>query len=119
MATAKVGRIDVSGIARKVERLKSNETLGRFAAMEAMSGMDRYVPFRDGVLVESAKAEPFEVTYNTPYAATVYYGVREGKAIDIKREIHPQATKEWDKAYKAAHGHELAKSIESFIERSL
>lgn len=119
MATAKVGRIDVSGISRKVEKLNENKALGRFAAMEAMGGMDRYVPFRDGALVESAKAEPFEVTYNTPYAATVYYGVRNGKSIDIKRDVHIQATKEWDKAYKAAHGHELAKSIERFIERGL
>lgn len=42
--------LDLDGIPRKVDRIKSDDGLGLFMATEAMRGMSPYVPFRNGYL---------------------------------------------------------------------
>lgn len=39
--------LDLDGIPRKVDRIKSDDGLGLFMATEAMRGMSPYVPFRN------------------------------------------------------------------------
>ena len=103
MATVKV---DLSKAQRKLN-LKSNTTVGFFAANEAMKGMSQYVPFRNGYLDASAKASPWRVSYSTAYARYVYYGDR----MHFSRERHALATMRWAEAYKAAHANDLARAI--------
>lgn len=99
-------KVDLSKAMRKLD-VKSNATLGTFAASEAMKGMSPYVPFRNGYLDASAKAEPWVVTYNVRYAVYVYYGEK----MTFSTERHALATANWADAYAAAHGQELASAI--------
>lgn len=110
VATAK---LDLDGILRKVDRIKSDEDLGLFMATEAMRGMSPYVPFRSGCLDGSAKAEPFAVTYSTPYVESIYHGT----SMKFSKERHSLATAEWDGAYAAAHGQELARAATAYLGR--
>lgn len=96
--------LDLGGVQRKVEGIEGDPGLGLFLATEAMRGMSPYVPFRNGYLDASAKAEPFAVTYTTAYARRIYYGA----SLKFSKERHSLATSEWDRAYAAAHGQELA-----------
>ena len=99
-------KVDLSGVMKKLD-VKSNATLGTFAASEMMKGMSPYVPFRNGYLDASAKAEPWAVTYNTEYATYVYYGDK----MRFSKERHALATCRWAEAYAAAHAQELASAI--------
>nr|UVX51788.1 MAG: Minor capsid protein [Bacteriophage sp.] len=105
--------LDLDGVPRKVDRIKTDEDLGLFLATEAMRGMSPYVPFRNGYLDASAKAEPFAVTYNTSYAGRIYHGT----SLTFSRERHALATAEWDMAYAAAHGQELARAATAYLGR--
>lgn len=105
--------LDLDGIPRKVDGIKSDGGLGLFMATEAMRGMSPYVPFRNGYLDASAEAEPFAVTYGTSYAGRMY----RGTSLKFSRERHPLATAEWDRAYTAAHGQELARAATAYLGR--
>lgn len=105
--------LDLDGVDAKVNRVKSDQGLGLFLATEAMRGMSPYVPFRNGYLDASAKAEPFAVTYQTPYVSKVYHGTH----MRFSKERHALATAEWDKAYAAAHGQELAQAGTAYLKR--
>ena len=107
MATIEV---DVSGVGAKVDKIKSDPTLGAFAATQAQAGMEQYVPKRSGWLRSTASTEPWAVNYTAPYAAKVYHG----------SELHfttPGTGAYWDKAYTAAHKNELAKAITAYLKR--
>lgn len=104
--------VDMAGAVRKVEALKTNKRLGDFMAAEAQRGMEPYVPMRTGALVTSAKSSPFEVEYTASYATYPYHG----RNMTIRTEMHPLATREWDKAYAAAHGEELGRAATSFAK---
>lgn len=104
--------VDMSGAGRKIDALRSNKRLGEFMASEAQRGMEPYVPMRTGALVASAKSSPFEVEYTASYATYPYHG----RNMTIRTEMHPLATKEWDKAYASAHGEELGRAATSFVK---
>lgn len=105
--------LDLDGILRKVDRIKSDEGLGLFMATEAMKGMSPYVPFRNGYLDASAEAEPFAVTYSMSYAGRVYHGT----SLNFSKERHALATAEWGMAYAEAHGQELARAATAYLGR--
>jgi hypothetical protein len=103
--------VDMSGVSAKLDRIATDRGLGMFLSTEAASGMDQYVPYRDGALSGSATPEPFAVTYGVPYAAKLYYGTD----LNISRQGHPNATALWDKAYKAAKGGDLGMAGTQYV----
>lgn len=103
--------INMSGVSAKLDRIATDRGLGMFLATEAASGMDQYVPFRDGALSGSATPEPFSVTYGVPYAAKLYYGTD----LNISGQGHTNATALWDKAYKAAKGGDLGRAGTRYV----
>lgn len=105
-------KVDLSNASKKLN-ISSDETVGLFAASEAMKGMSPYVPFRNGYLDASAQAEPFRVTYKTEYARYIYYG----DSLKFSKERHALATCRWSDAYAAAHGQELASAIGRMVFR--
>lgn len=104
---------DAAGIGKKANKVKTDKRLGLYIAQEAEKGMEPYVPMRTGTLVASGSAEPFAVAYTANYATYPYHG----NNMTIRTEMHPLATKEWDKAYAAAHGADLARAATEFIKR--
>lgn len=99
--------------------LAQNKALGSWMSSEAIRGMDPYVPYRGGMLSESATiSKPFFVTYSTPYANRVY----QGKGMKIHKDNtpgHPKATKQWDKKWWKEHREDYCRSVEAYIERVL
>lgn len=103
--------VDMSGVSAKLDRIATDRGLGMFLATEAASGMDQYVPYRDGALSGSATPEPFSVTYGVPYARRLYYGTD----LNISRQGHPNATALWDKAYASAKGSDLGQAGTRYV----
>ena len=105
--------LESGGVHRKLVSIPKDDGLGLFLATEAMRGMSQYVPMRNGFLDASATATPFEVSYSTPYARTVYYGDR----LKFSHERHALATSHWADAYSAAHVGELAQAATAYLKR--
>ena len=57
------------------------------------------------------------ITYDMPYAKTVYYGIRQGKPITIHTNKHAQATTYWDKHMWTAQGQEIVKRVQNYVNR--
>lgn len=110
LTRARVVKVDMSEPVRDLRKLAKDNTLGIFAATEAMRLMDPYVPYRDGYLSGSAVAEPWKVRYVAPYAAYVYAGRR----MRFSKEKHPLATSYWDRPL-SQDSSELASLIEAKI----
>lgn len=106
-------KVNMDGVPKKLGRIAENKTLGTFLASEAQRGMNKYVPMRTGALSQSAAVKPFKVTYDVPYAQRVYYG----KGLRFSRDKHPNATAEWDRAYKITSGQKLADAATQFLKR--
>lgn len=70
---------------------------------------DPFVPMRQGTLASSAirstEIGSGIITYDTPYARHMYYGVhyKTGKPFKYSTLKHPLACKEWVKASKAVN----------------
>lgn len=104
--------VDVDGVAAKIAKLMSSSALGTFAASEAMSGMDKYVPMRTGALAASATPSPWKVSYTQSYAIYPYNGRGQ-----IKHDYHPNATSHWDRAWWSAEGGAYCNALEAYIAR--
>lgn len=99
-----------------IRKIAQNQGLGSFMSTEAAKGMDPYVPYRDGTLSSSADfSRPFHVSYSTPYAQRVYYGV----GMKIHTDKHPKATSRWDKRWFTEHKDDYCKSVLGYIESRL
>lgn len=110
-------KADMSGVKAKINKICTNTQLGQFLASTAAEGMDQYVPFDTGALSWSASVDSsgWAVSYNVPYAAYVYYGY----GMKFNTEHHPNATSEWDRAYAATSGQQLADAGTQFIRERL
>lgn len=95
-----------------------------------------YVPMQSGVLAQgSVEITPEYVRYNTPYAHYQYEGIlyltEDGRAwaragerkyptdrmLVHSKEVHPKATRHWDKAMMAEKGEQFTKEVERLIIR--
>lgn len=106
MITASVKKVDVASIVNKVGKIKSDSSIGLFAATEAGRLMQPYVPEREGIL-KSAVAKPWVVMYVTPYASYQYYGTRF-------HHPKPTATSHWDKNLRTDA---LARVVSQYIKQ--
>ena len=112
-----------------INQLIKQNILGKdtmlFAANEAARLMDKFVPRDEGHLKDNYQIISGETTaevhYTQPYAATMYYGIRRGKPINIRSgpgAPNPLASKEWDRAAMAAGGKEkLIAAVSEYIQR--
>ena len=87
--------------------------------------MDKYVPFDTGALAETVliNGQPTKnvlddkIIYEQEYAKVVYYGIRNGKEINIHTDKHAFATTYWDKVMWTAEGKDIVKSVQEFVDR--
>lgn len=105
---------DMSGVAKKIDKICTNREVGIFLATTCARYMDQYLPFRTGNLSKHDRIDEFQVTYETDYAKKVY----EADGITIHTENgHPNATDHWDKAMLVSHENQIAKEVTKFIEK--
>lgn len=81
---------------------RAEQVLGR----EVLTACEPYVPFDTGALADSAVFRISEdaptrgtVSWNTPYAAAVYYG--DARGMRYSAEKHPHACGKWFEAAKS------------------
>ena len=105
--------------------LEPNGRVQKYFTNECAKAMDKFVPFDEGTLAETVIQEgvPTEnvttdtITYQTQYAKVVYYGMREGKPINIHTDKHKFATTYWDKHMWTAKGKDIVKSVQEYVNR--
>lgn len=96
------------------DRILGSRAVGMFVSETCARYMAPYVPMDGGQLYQNYTAEPFKVTYNQPYASRQYHGTH----FNFRKDKHPLATAEWDKAMLSVRRDELASEISAFITRS-
>lgn len=106
-------KADMSGAKAKIKAICSNPEVGQFAAEDVMRLSQPYVPVDQSFLMKSAQAEPFLVTWNTPYAHYQWNGIsKSGKELKYtKTTAHSHWEQQIDKS-------ELARDITEYL-RSL
>ena len=83
--------------------------------------MDPYVPYDKGNLagtviengnINTQNVKTDCIIYNQPYAGYVYYGVRNGKLLNIKQDKHELATSYWDMHMWTAHSKDIVDAVQ-------
>lgn len=103
--------IDIPKHMRKVR----DDAFWTFAANKWWTLITPYVPMDTGTLSETvtirARDGNGEIEYTSPYAKYVYYGKRA-----FRKDNHPLATSQWDKAAKLTQEPELLRSMQDYID---
>lgn len=139
-----INRIDLKPTVKKLE----SDELWLYAAQEWKRIISPYVPRRTGQLMQNVQVKPNEIIYKSPYAAYLYGGklyvdpklgvggftkdgikwwsrprvkkIPSSKNLNIRRDVNPKASREWDKAaIKDKQDELLAKSIQKWIDKNL
>lgn len=88
--------------------------------------MDKYVPMDTGSLAETvvingqinrSNVTANTITYNQEYAKVVYYGIRNGKPINLHTDKHSKASHYWDKVMWSAEGQDIVRQVQNYINR--
>lgn len=95
----------------------------KFFTEECARQMDRFVPFDKGDLAKTVivNGQPTEnvhndyIVYNQPYASYVYYGIRDGRLLNIKKDKHPDATSLWDMHMWTAKKADITQAVQNYI----
>lgn len=105
-------RIRVSDELKKVR----DPTFWRFGANEWWKLISPYTPMDTGALFESVNIRGDEgsgsVEYKQPYAHRMYNGQR----MHFRKDKHPLASAEWDKAAEPSQKPRLIQSMQNYID---
>lgn len=96
--------------------IEPNGRVQKFFTHTCATHMDKYVPFDTGTLAGTIDEKPDAVIYQQPYAEIVYYGVRNGKPINIHTEKHAKASPYWDRQMVSAEIDDVVKEVQNFVE---
>lgn len=93
------------------DEITNDDRVGMFLAETFQRYANDYVPMDTGMLSQNYITEPFKVTYTQPYAYKMYRGV----GFNFKKHMHPNATALWDLATMQAHGEQISKELQAYI----
>ena len=134
MSTTKVTTIinDPTGTINRI----LDDDVGKFVASEWSRYFAKYVPMREGTLAQNISIEPYQVTYNSPYAHYQWKGklyvspttgsswAQEGETkvptdIDLSynTEQNPLATSHWEVPAYEAFRDDVARQVTEYIRR--
>ena len=82
-----------------------------YAAQQWHKLYSPYVPFREGVLMNTVRITPNQIEHYVPYAAYIYNG-----NFNFRKDQHPLASREWDKAAKPTQLPKLVKSLQAYAD---
>lgn len=107
-------KIDMSGVPKKIDEIKSDPKLGMYVAEEAARFMQPFVPEREGILkVATTNSRPWVVVYDTPYARKMYEGKADSGA--PLKYTKPTAMAHWERGIDGDSA--LADSITAYLRR--
>lgn len=130
--------IDVEGHLRKAQ----SDKLGTFAASEWLRLYTPYVPMETGTLAQQTVITPWQIEHTAPYAHYQYVGevygpnypISEngivvgfrspagkpkhpmGRTLSLRKDPHPLASREWDKAAEPTQKSKLVSAIQRFVD---
>ena len=102
--------LDKDGILRLI---RENRDLGQNAAECLRKRVEPYVPYNTGRLCSDVTVRPYEITYNAPYAGTVYSDLKR----NFRKDKHPLAAARWDEAAMPAVHEYWVRDIQEFVDR--
>ena len=107
----------------------------KFGANEWWKDITPFAPMETGTLFESVEIRPKEIEYFAPYAHYLYRGelmvdpdtgssyarqgvkkIYAGTPLNISKQRHPLATKEWDKAAEPTQKPKLIDAMQKYID---
>lgn len=107
-------RVDVSGVPKKLQEIKTDPKLGMHVANEAARLMQPFVPEREGILKNATTdSRPWVVVYDTPYARKMYEGKADSGA--PLKYTKPTAMAHWERGIDGNPA--LADSINAYLRR--
>lgn len=138
-------RLELSEIHIDVQRNLNNVRADHFwtyAATEWHRLYSPFVPFQEGALQNTVVISPGQIEHAVPYARYQYHGEAYGpnypiyqngvivgyysqpgmpkhpigKELQYKRDQHPLASKEWDKAAEPTQKPKLVKALQKYVD---
>ena len=102
--------IDIN-VGRLVKKVNNNE-LGLYAATSWHRLYTPYVPYVTGDLCNTVRLGPWQIHHTVPYAHKMYTG-----RFNFTRDLHPLASRKWDKAAQSTQKRKLIRELQEFIDR--
>ena len=122
-----------------------DDDVGTFLASEWSRYFAKYVPMREGILAQDITIEPFQVTYNSPYAHYQWMGnlyvdpitlkgafydpdygfwsrpgvskIPTGIPLNYSKEQNPLATSHWEVPAYNAFKDTVARAVTNYLKR--
>ena len=102
-----INNVDVPKNVRKM----NDDSLWTFAANEWHRLISPFTPMDTGQLDTNVSIKPKEIHYRVPYAHYIYVN-----NFNFRKDKHPLATKEWDKAAIPSQGSKLVSAMQSYVD---
>lgn len=99
--------VDVEGHMRRVR----SDAFWTFAASEWHRLYGPWVPKRTGVLENTVRITPGQVEHVAPYSIYDYNG-----NFNFRRDLHPKASRQWDKAAAPTQKPKLVDSMQNYVD---
>lgn len=97
-------------INRYIDKVHS-DALWEHAAREWHRLYYKYIPRRTGNLANRVSYAPGQITHNMPYAIYPYNG-----HFNFRKDPHPLASRQWDKAAEPAMKPQLVAALQAYID---
>ena len=100
-------KIDIDG---HVSRVRSN-AFWTYAAQSWHRLYFPYVPMDTGMLAQQVTITPGQIEHTVPYAHYIYDG-----HFRFRKDQHPLATREWDKAAEPTQKPKLIQEMQTYVD---
>lgn len=108
---AYVSRVDINYRGLR-DKLENDPKFWTFAATEWHRLYASYVPMREGALTNNVFFRPKEIVHAVPYARRLY----NGTGFRFRKDKHPKASAQWDKAAAATQLPKLVSTLQAYID---
>lgn len=100
-------RIDIPKHLRKV----NDDKFWKFAAQQWHRLYYPYIPYRLGNLADDVDINPHVIEHKAIYAVRMYNG-----NFNFRKDEHPLASREWDKAAKPTQLPKLIRAMQAYVD---
>lgn len=101
---------------KKRLKIDNNGPAQAFLVETCYKHMDKYVPKDEGNLRTIVDINSHSITYESPYAAYQYYGMRNDKTHKVKHYTTAGTGPKWDKRMLSAEKRDVIREVKNFIK---
>ena len=92
-----------------------NGKVQKFLTNTCYKHMDKYVPMDEGNLRTNVNIQSNSITYESPYARSQYYGVREDGTHEVHNYTTPGTGPYWDKRMVSAEMQDVIREVQDYV----